>query len=212
MPSTRNWRVGTQAPFAAIGCRGVPTYARGARGRKSPQENGTRRSAHQPWCRRRETARGLQFQLAGTSWKVTVSPISDPVPSHAAANGDTFTHRSKKVNLSIWSSGSTGKPPHAMAQGGTIALHGTGVARHCAGNGRLRSFKHTGNGPHIGAALPHRGNGHSVLRLKLLASGRLLHRQPLRERRCTSYSRSPERFQFSPRKSSFHQKRECFLQ
>jgi hypothetical protein len=64
---------------------------------------------------------------------------------------------------------------------GTIALSGTGVASHFAGNGGWRSFQGTGNRPHTEAALSHRGDGNSVLRLKLLVSGRFLHGHTLQE-------------------------------
>lgn len=65
---------------------------------------------------------------------------------------------------------------------GTIALPGTGVASHLASNGRRRSFKNKGDGPHTEAALSHRGNSNSVLRLKLLVRGRFLHGHTLQEK------------------------------
>jgi hypothetical protein len=65
---------------------------------------------------------------------------------------------------------------------GTIALPGAGVASHLASNGRRRSFQCTSDGPHTEAALSHRGNGNSVLRLKLLVSGRFLHVHTLQEK------------------------------
>lgn len=64
----------------------------------------------------------------------------------------------------------------------TIALPGTGVASHLAGNGLRRSFQSTSDGPYTEAALSHRGNGYSVLSLKLLVSGRFLHGNTLQER------------------------------
>src|SRR3954469_4903834 len=64
---------------------------------------------------------------------------------------------------------------------GTIALSGTGIASHLAGYGRWRSFQCTSDGPHTEAALCHRSDGNSVLRLKLLVSGRFLHVHTLQE-------------------------------
>ena len=65
---------------------------------------------------------------------------------------------------------------------GTVALPRIGIMGHLATNGRRRSFQSTGNRPHTGAALSHRGDSDAVLRLKLLVSGRFLHGHTLQEK------------------------------
>ena len=64
----------------------------------------------------------------------------------------------------------------------TIRLPGIGVARQLASNGRGRSFKRTGNGPHTKASLSHSGNSDAVLRLKLLIRSLFLHVHTLQDR------------------------------
>ena len=63
---------------------------------------------------------------------------------------------------------------------GTVVLPRIGVTGHLTGNGRRRSFQCTSNGPHTEAALSHRGNGNSVLRLKLLVCSLFLQVHTLR--------------------------------
>jgi len=59
---------------------------------------------------------------------------------------------------------------------GAVALPGFGITGHLTGNGRWR------DGPHTKAALSRRGNSNSVLKLKLLESGRCLHGHTLHEK------------------------------